>query len=244
MLSLNGSSVYVKSEYACFALEFNLYPPNFKKVPSLLNIGASKYISSYNLQYIKLVFPIRVKILKRRFRVAEKRNPGKPRFFQVLKWMWFWAIHLNIWKDVWWYRTWRWREVGDSSQSFSSDTLHGISSEWSGDNTELVYIQKRRDLIGQRPMCLTLQGQILRPRSSSHFISSLRLGSDFHQIFESSSLQTKRIRLLLTDLLNSWTFHWLTVPTFRRGPNYIFNQWQLRFFLFPKPFLIGHCFNQ
>jgi len=41
-----------------------------------------------------------------------------------------------------------WREVGDSSQSFSSDTLQGISSEWSGDTTELVYIQKRRDLIG------------------------------------------------------------------------------------------------
>ena len=40
------------------------------------------------------------------------------------------------------------REVGDSSQSFSSDTLQGISSEWSGDTTELVYIQRRRDLIG------------------------------------------------------------------------------------------------
>jgi len=37
---------------------------------------------------------------------------------------------------------------------------------------------------------------------SSHFISSLRPGSDFHQISESSSLQTKRIRLLLEDLLN------------------------------------------
>ena len=35
----------------------------------------------------------------------------------------------------------RWREVRDSSQSFSSDTLQGISSEWSGDTTELVYIQ-------------------------------------------------------------------------------------------------------
>jgi len=55
---------------------------------------------------------------------------------------------MNIWKDNWWYRTWRWHEVGDSSQSFSSDTLQGISSEWSGDTTELVYMQKRRDLIG------------------------------------------------------------------------------------------------
>jgi len=54
----------------------------------------------------------------------------------------------NKWKDVWWYRTWRWHEVRDSSQSFSSDTLQGISSESSGDTTELVYIQKRRDLIG------------------------------------------------------------------------------------------------
>ena len=44
--------------------------------------------------------------------------------------------------------TWRWCEVGDSSQSFSSDTLQGISSEWSGDTAELVYTQKRRDLIG------------------------------------------------------------------------------------------------
>jgi len=57
-------------------------------------------------------------------------------------------VNILVFKDVWWYRTWRWREVGDSSQSFSSDTLQGISSEWSGDTTELVYIQKRRDLIG------------------------------------------------------------------------------------------------
>jgi len=34
------------------------------------------------------------------------------------------------------------REVGDSSQSFSSDTLQGISSEWSGDTTELVLYRK------------------------------------------------------------------------------------------------------
>ena len=26
--------------------------------------------------------------------------------------------------------------------------IQGISSEWSGDTTELVYIQRRRDLIG------------------------------------------------------------------------------------------------
>ena len=50
-----------------------------------------------------------------------------------------------VWIGVWWYRTWRWR---DSSQSFSSDTLQGISSEWSGDTTELVYKQKSRVLIG------------------------------------------------------------------------------------------------
>ena len=89
-------------------------------------------------------------------------------------------------------------------------------------------------------MCLTLQqGQILCPRLSSHFISSLRPGSDFHQIIESSSLQTKRVRLLLKYLLSSWTFHWLTVPTFRRGPNYIFNQWQLRFSYLLNTFLLA-----
>jgi len=32
-------------------------------------------------------------------------------------------------------------EVRDSSQSFSSHTLHGTSSEWSGGTTELVYTQ-------------------------------------------------------------------------------------------------------
>jgi len=41
-----------------------------------------------------------------------------------------------------------WREVGDSSQSFSSDTLQGTSSEWSGGTTELVYKQESRVLIG------------------------------------------------------------------------------------------------
>ena len=52
-------------------------------------------------------------------------------------------------------------------------------------------------------MRLTLQSrQVLCSRSSSHSISSLRPGSDFHQIFESSSLQTKRIRLLFEDFLN------------------------------------------
>ena len=65
----------------------------------------------------------------------------------------FWSIPLlyaeykcYIWIPL--LYAWRWREVRDSSQSFSSDTLQGISSEWSGDTTELVYIQKRRDLIG------------------------------------------------------------------------------------------------
>ena len=54
-------------------------------------------------------------------------------------------------------------------------------------------------------MCLTLLwGQILCPRSSSHSISSLRPGNNFHQIIsESSSLQTERIRLLLEDLLKA-----------------------------------------
>ena len=37
-------------------------------------------------------FSIRGKILKPGFRVAEKKNPGKPGFFRVLKWMRFWAI--------------------------------------------------------------------------------------------------------------------------------------------------------
>jgi len=31
--------------------------------------------------------------------------------------------------------------------------------------------------------------------------------------------------------------HWLTVPTFRRSPNYIFNQWQLAFSYLLNPFL-------
>ena len=34
----------------------------------------------------------------------------------------------------------RWREVGDSSQGFSSDTLQGISSEWNGDTTSIGVI--------------------------------------------------------------------------------------------------------
>jgi len=51
------------------------------------------------------------------------------------------VVHCCAWRTLL-------REVGDSSQSFLSDTLQGISSEWSGDTTELVYIQKRRDLIG------------------------------------------------------------------------------------------------
>jgi len=34
---------------------------------------------------LEVVFPIRGKILKPEFRVAEKRKPGKPVFFRVLK---------------------------------------------------------------------------------------------------------------------------------------------------------------
>jgi len=41
-----------------------------------------------------------------------------------------------------------------------------------------------------------------------------RAESDFHQISESPSLQTKIIRLLLEDLLNFLnSFHWLNVST-------------------------------
>jgi len=51
-------------------------------------------------------------------------------------------------------------------------------------------------------------------RSSSHSISFLCPRSDLHQISESPSLQTKRIRLLLEDLLNLMnSFHWLIVST-------------------------------
>ena len=52
---------------------------------------------------------------------------------------------LRKWK--WWKRNWRWREVGDSSQSFSSDTHQGTSSEWSRGTTELVYKQESKILI-------------------------------------------------------------------------------------------------
>ena len=40
----------------------------------------------------------------------------------------------------------------DLSQSLSSDTLQGISSEWSGDTTEVVYIQKSSHWLKQWPI--------------------------------------------------------------------------------------------
>jgi len=68
---------------------------------------------------------------------------GSAAWQQTIKWL---EVILKNELSQWeWFR---FREVGDSSQSFSSDTLQGISSEWSGDTTELVYIQRRRDLIG------------------------------------------------------------------------------------------------
>ena len=42
--------------------------------------------------------------------------------------------------------------VRDLSQSLSSDTLQGISSEWSGDTTEVVYIQKSSHWLKQWPI--------------------------------------------------------------------------------------------
>ena len=63
--------------------------------------------------------------------------------------------------------------------------------------------------------------QVLYSRSSSHSISSLRPRSDFHQISESPSLQTKIIRLLPEDLLK------------------LFDEIRKADPLFP----VAHCFN-
>ena len=51
----------------------------------------------------------------------------------VIKWCWALPASKNVkfkivkkwtgWISVWWYRTWRWREVGDSSQSTRMNTL-------------------------------------------------------------------------------------------------------------------------
>jgi len=38
------------------------------------------------------------------------------------------------WIGIWWYRTWRWREVRDSSQSFSWDI---VRMEWRYNRTGL-----------------------------------------------------------------------------------------------------------
>jgi len=91
-----------------------------------------------------------------------------------------------------------------------------------------------------RPMCLALQyGQILSPRSSSHFISPLRPGSDFHKISESSSLQTKRIRLLLEDLLNLLNFPLVDRSNVSTRSKLHLQPMTTRLFLSPKPFLLA-----
>jgi len=64
-----------------------------------------------------------------------------------------WLITIRI--GVWWYRTWRWREVRDSSQSFLSDALQRTSSECSGDTTELVINRKADFLLYNQFGCIS-----------------------------------------------------------------------------------------
>jgi len=61
---------------------------------------------------------------------------------------------------------------------------------------------------------------------------------------ESSSLQTKRIRLLLEDLLNHLNFPLVDRSNVSTRSKLHLQPMTTRFFLSPKPFLIGHCFNQ
>ena len=82
-------------------------------------------------------------------------------------------------------------------------------------------------------MRLTLQSrQVLYSCSSSHSISSLHPRSNFHQISESPSLQTKRIRLLPEDLLNLFDEVRKADPLFPVAN--CLNQWEL-FFPVYKP---------
>jgi len=76
-------------------------------------------------------------------------------------------------------------------------------------------------------MRLTLQSrQVLYSRST-----------DFHQISESPSLQTKRIRLLPEDLLNLFDEVWKADPLFPLAN--CFNQWELFFSDLLNPFLLA-----
>ena len=65
------------------------------------------------------------------------------------------------------------REVRDSSQRFSSDT-QGISSEWSGNTTKLVYKQKSRVLLVET--VANKKGFKRSEKKSSHWLKQLANG--------------------------------------------------------------------
>ena len=83
--------------------------------------------------------------------------------------------------------------------------------------------------------CLVVQN--LKMAWSKRFIPKLF-------VWHSSSLQTKRIRLLLEDLLNLLKFPLVDCSNVSTKSKLHLQPMTTRLFLSPKPFLIGHSFNQ
>ena len=77
---------------------------------------------------------------------------------------------------------------------------------------------------------------LARARTSFHLSA---LEATFIKSLNPLLCEQKEFVYSLKISLTSWTFHWLTVPAFRRGPNYIFNQWQLAVSYLLNPFLLA-----
>ena len=164
---------------------------------------------------------------------------------------------LNLWKDVWWYRTWRWREVGDSSQSFSSDTSGDIvRMKWRYYRTGL-YTEKKRtsprqfheSVIGQH---LLDNAECALHYNKDKFSVLARARTSFHlSALEATFI--KSLNPLLCKKKNSFT-PWRFPKPLELSigwPVQRLDEVQITSltndnspFLSPKPLLIGHCFNQ
>ena len=124
------------------------------------------------------------------------------------------------------------REVRDSSQSFSSDTLQGISPEWSGDTAELIYMQKKGELSLVEDVIWSSS-----KRWNSQPMESLK-GLDLQGANELSFFAERRIQKFDESRFQ------VDCSIFSTKSKLHLQPMTTRLFLSPKLFLIGHCFNQ
>jgi len=129
------------------------------------------------------------------------------------------SIYLNTWKDVWWYRIWRWREVGDSSQTVKQCPVYlhipwigNISTKFEKQNTSAVkrcfFSVEPRVVFTTRQLLPATKKDVLPPHHQNNVIYQFVCHCDSRYVGRTSQHLEERIKQHIPkSIANSPTPH-------------------------------------